>query len=107
MNNLIFYNYTDLNNIGIVFESNNQKHFVRFEECARNYAIEKGVKSSTCVASRDIQTLTFVFHTNPKTILIFKKMSIKNILRCKSAASRFRSLQKAITNAGYTTFDMS
>lgn len=97
----------NVNHCGITLKSGKDEIFINFEECAKNYAKENSLKISSCIAARDITTLTFIFYTNPKTKLIFNKGFFKSILYKKSAVDRFIALQKLINDYGYRTYDLS
>jgi len=107
MNEIICYKVVNVDNEGITLEYLNHNIYVCFEECAKNYAIEKSLKASKCVATRDITTLTFSFYTVPKTKIIFKRHLLKDLLLRQSAVELFFSLQNAINQAGYTSYDLS
>lgn len=101
------YNIIDVSEKGIVLGHPKNNINIFFDDCAKNYAKEKGVKSSKCVATRNIATLSFTFYTQPKTKVVFKKCFIKNLISGKSAVRKFFDLQKAIVGAGYTSYDLS
>lgn len=107
MNNIICYNAFSVTENGIILEHKKTNICIHFNDCANNYASENGVESSKCVATRDITTLSFDFYTEPKTRVVFKKCFPKDLISGKSAVSKFLDLQKAIVQAGYTTFDLS
>ena len=92
---------------GITVKSGGTDVVIRFEECARNYAREKALQTSRCIAERDITKLTFVFYTEPKLRAGFKKRFFRELLPGQTAARKFRKLQKAIENYGYTSYDAS
>lgn len=107
MNNIICHNVIDVTDEGILLESQKERVYVCFDECIKNFSVEKGIEFGKCVATRDITTLSFVFYTQPKTKVIFKKCFLKNLVTGKSAVSKFFDLQKAIAEAGYTSYDLS
>ncbi len=107
MKRISCFNNVTVNEIGVTIIENGIKTCIRFNECAKNYAKEKSIQESKCVALRDITKCTFVFYTSPKTILIFKGGVLK-YLRCgKTATDKFISLQKEIEKYGYTSYDLS
>ncbi len=107
MNSIDCYKVINVDNKGITLEYLNSNICIYFEECAKNYAIEKSLETSKCVATRNITTLTFTFYTVPKTKIIFKKHFLKDLLLGKSAIGQFIRLQNAISQAGYTSYDLS
>ncbi len=107
MNNLICHNVIDVTKEGITLESAGDKIYIDFGECAKNFSLEKGSEFCKCVASRDITTLSFIFYTQPKTNVVFKKRFFKDLIAGKSAISKFLDMQKAIVKVGYTSYDLS
>ena len=101
------YKIVEINSTGIALRYNDSDKFICFEECAKNFASENSLGTSKCVAVRDITKLIFIFYSNPKTTIVFKKHSLKNIFSGKSAVSQFLELQKMINQYGYTTYDLS
>lgn len=103
-------NYTQIGSInkdGLTVKNVNKFVFISFEECVKNYALENSLEKSRCVAERDITKLTFIFYTEPKIKLTFKKKIFIDWLPFKHTTSKFRGLQKAIISYGYTTYDLS
>ena len=106
MNNVICNKVIDVTKEGITLESDVEKIYIDFNDCVKNFSLEKG-KVSRCVATRDITTLSFTFYTQPKTNVVFKKNFFKELIVGKSAISKFLDMQKAIVEAGYTIYDLS
>ena len=106
MNNIICHNVIDVTKEGVTLESAGEKIYIDFDDCVKNFSLEKG-KVCKCVATRDITTLSFVFYTQPKTTVVFKRSFFKELIARKSATSKFLDLQKAIVEAGYTSYDLS
>ncbi len=107
MNNIICHNVIDVTKEGITLESAGEKIYIDFGDCVKNFSIEKDSEFCKCVATRDITTLSFTFYTQPKTNVVFKKSFFKDLIAGKSAASKFLDMQKAIVEAGYTSYDLS
>lgn len=107
MNDIDCFELVDINKTGIIVKNQETKINILFDECAKNYADEKSIEMSRCVATRDITELTFTFYTRPKIRVVFKKHFIKDLLPGKSAVSKFLRLQKAINKCGYTSYDLS
>lgn len=97
----------DVSSSGLTIKCNNSDMFISFEECAKNYANEKFLENSSCIATRDITKLTFTFYTQPKIRVVFKNYFFKDLFSGKSAVSKFLELQKAINKYGYTSYDLS
>ena len=72
MDEMIDLDMAEIGPAGITVKSGGTDVVIRFEECARNYAREKALQTSRCVAERDITRLTFVFYTEPKLRAVFK-----------------------------------
>ena len=107
MNSIILQEIVDINSSGLTLKHESANIFICFNDCAENYANEKSLETSKCVATRDITNLTFTFYTNPKTKVVFKKHFLKDLLSGKSAVRKFLDLQKTINKYGYTSYDLS
>ena len=107
MNIVVCHKLIDITKTGLTLECAKEKLHISFCDCAKNFSLEKGRKFNTCVATRDITTLSFVFYTQPKTIVVFKRKFLKDLIPGKSATARFLEMQKAIIKAGYTSYDLS
>lgn len=92
---------------GIILRCQNSDITIQFEECAKNFAYENALNVSKCVATRDITSLSFVFFTEPKTNIVFKKNLMKDLFFGRSAFDKFIELQNAIIKVGYSSYDMS
>lgn len=106
MNNVICHKVIGVTKEGITLESDGEKIYIDFDDCVKNFSLEKG-KVCKCVATRDITTLSFTFYTHPKTNVVFKRNFFKELIAGKSATSKFLDMQKAIVEAGYTSYDLS
>lgn len=107
MNNIICDNVIDITRKGMTIESAKEKLYINFDDCARNFSLEKGKEFCKCVATRDVTTLSFTFYTQPKTNIVFKRNFLKELITGKSAVSKFFDMQKAIIAVGYTSYDLS
>ena len=107
MNNRICHNIIDVTKEGITLKSARENIHIRFDDCAKNFSLEKGKEFCKCVATRNITALSFTFYTQPKTNVVFKRSIFKDIITGKSAVSKFLDMQKAIVEAGYTSYDLS
>ena len=106
MKNIICHKVIDVTKKGITLQSASEKICIDFDDCAKNFSLEKG-NVCKCVAVRDITKLSFTFYTSPRTNIIFKKSFFKDLIAGKSAMSKFLDMQKAIVEAGYTSYDLS
>ena len=80
MNDIILQEIVDINSSGLTLKHESANIFICFNDCAKNYANEKFLETSKCVATRDITNLTFTFYTNPKTKLVFKKHFLLSLI---------------------------
>lgn len=92
---------------GISLIHRKQKICIQFSACAKNYAADNSIEISTCVGTRDVTALSFIFYTTPKVKVLFKKHFIKELIPGMSAFNKFRQMQKIITQLGYTSYDLS
>ena len=106
MEDIICYKLLEVDDVGVTLSYKSKQIRVIFEECTKNYAEENSIESSKCVADRDIRNRLFIFYTIPKTKVIFGKVGLARIFRRASLKS-FLSLQRAISQYGYTSFDLS
>lgn len=107
MNTMICYKLINVTKDGITIKAGKNNVYIRFDDCVKNFSAEKGEKNCKCVATRDITTLTFTFYTHPKINVMFRRCSLKDLLVRRSAVNRFLEMQKAIVQAGYTSYDLS
>ena len=106
LNNIICHKVIAVTKKGAELESDGKKIYIDFDCCAKNFSLEKG-KVCKCVATRDAAKLAFTFYTCPQTTLIFKRSFLKDLIAGKSATRKFLDMQKAIVEAGYTSYDLS
>lgn len=106
MNNVICHKVIDVTKEGITLTSDVGKIYIDFKDCVKNFSLGKG-EIYKCVATRDITTLSFTFYTHPKTNVVFKRNFFKELIAGKTAISKFLDMQKAIVEAGYTSYDLS
>ncbi len=107
MHDIICTEVISINHSGIKVRDKNKDVTINFEECAKNYANEMSFETSKCVATRDITNLTFIFYTQPKIKLVFKKHFFNDLFSRKTAINKFLELQKAINKYGFTSYDLS
>ena len=107
MNNIICHNIINVTKEGITLATTREIIYISFNDCVKNFSLEKGNEFCKCVATRDIATLSFVFYTEPKTNVVFKRSFFKDLIVGKSATSRFLDMQRAIVEVGYTSYDLS
>ena len=72
MSDIICFEIANINRSGITVKSGKTDIKICFDECVKNYANEKSLKTSRCVAARDITKLTFTFYTHPNIRVVFK-----------------------------------
>ena len=96
----------DITNEGITYSDQfGREHLVSYVTCAANGPI------TSCVAERDITKWYFEFYSSSVSIkFVFRRLFVfkkgKRFLTGRRA-KRFRTLQKLITDCGYTTYDLS
>ena len=93
---------------GISFKTPNGDMKISFFECGQNFAFENSLDDSNCVATRNITVPEFIFYSNPKVQVRFKKNGfIVTLFSKKPWHIKFYELQKDIERFGYTTWDLS
>lgn len=107
MSDIVCSQIVEINQSGITLKNGTSEIFVCFAECAKNFAGEFSKEASRCVAARDITKRTFIFYTDPKVRLVFKKCFLKGLFTKRALAKKFLELQTAINRYGYTTYDLS
>ena len=107
MEEKIYYEIVQFDRSGVTLKNKKENIYIPFAECAKNFANENSLKTSKCVATRDITKNMFTFYTIPKTKLVFQKRFLKDIFTGKSSVKRFSELQKTIKKCGYTSYDLS
>ncbi len=95
----------------LIFKVNKEIHSVDFEECAENYLEKRQTSNDRCIGERNIEKGFYLLFTdNTKTKILFQKSflfhSQKRLLH-GTKQQRFLQLQKWITQAEYTTFDLT
>ena len=93
----------DINSTGMLLKERGSLCFISFEDCAKNFAIENSLKKTKCVATRNIENLTFTFYANKKIKVVFKRRFFAR----KSAVNKFMELQKLLDKYGYTSYDLT
>ena len=95
----------DFANEGITYvDEFDRKHFVSYVACA-----EKNPNTS-CVAERDITNWYFKFYGTVSIKVVFRTLFVskkRKSFLIGGRTKRFRTLQKAIWDSGYTTYDLS
>ena len=103
MNDTSIINVT---NEGITYSDQfGRNHFISYKDCAMNGP------TASCVAERDIVKCFFKFYSSSVLIkFVFRSLfALKKGKRLLTGGrvNRFRTLQKLITDSGYTTYDVS
>lgn len=107
MSDIVCLGIVDIDKLGVTLKTDTSNVYISFDECIQNYAKENSIKKNKCVAVRDVTTLTFIFYTEPKTTVIFKKKFWRDIFIRQNAVNKFLELQTALNNYGYTSYDLS
>lgn len=106
MNNECYPYSFVVNDSLIILYCHKKKVVIPLSECARNYSVENNI-NSLCVATRDITNLSFVFYMNPKIKVVLKENWFRRLFTGRSAIKLFLDIQRAITELGYTSFDLT
>lgn len=107
MKEIIFDDVLCIDCKGVLLKHKNIEQYVCFADCADSFSREHALENSNCVAVRDVRKLSFLFYSNPKAKVVFKRKFIKDLISGRLPINRFFSLQKAIIEAGYTSYDLS
>lgn len=108
-NNIVAINQSDAT---IVVRKGKSLHVIDLNVCADNFKNEYGTTNGACVGDRSITGKYFCFNTSGmKTMIYFKKIYVCNPFGNKvfkgTRTQRFHQLQKALTQLGYTTYDLT
>ncbi|MBQ7915393.1 MAG: hypothetical protein IJ315_01225 [Firmicutes bacterium] len=107
MEEFVYETITEIDNKGATLKGKDGIFYVSFEECVRNYCMENNLSESKCIATRNVEELTYTFFTNPKRKVVFKRDFWTMVYCRKTATQRFMELQKAIEQAEYSSRDLS
>ncbi len=107
--NIIAINQSDLT---IVIRDGQEVHTIDLKICADNFKKEHGNFNGMCVGDRDAESKYFCLHTSGmKTMVYFKRLYVCNLFGKKilfgNRMQRFNQLQKAISQLGYRTYDLT
>lgn len=92
----------------IVFATLYNETKIRFSECKKNFATEHFLNESNCVGTRDITVPAFIFYSQPKIKVTFKRRHLLQELFSKRPLhKKFNILQQTLQKLGYTTYDLS
>jgi hypothetical protein len=87
------------------FDEFGRNHFISFADCAINGP------TASCVAERDATKWYFKFYSSSISIkFMFRSLFVfknKKSVLLGGRLKRFKTLQKLITDSGYTTYDLS
>ena len=102
----------DKSNATISVRKGKSLHTIDLNACADNFKKEYGSSNGACVGDRKIDGIYFCFHTSGvKTRIYFKKIYVLGLFGKKilfgSRTDRFRQLERAIRELGFTTYDLS
>lgn len=107
--NIVAVNQSDAT---IIVRKGKRFHTIDLNICAKNFENQQGTANGKCVGDRNITGKYFCLSTSGmKTMISFKKIYVCNLFGNKifkgTSEQRFHQLQKAITQLGYTTYDLS
>ena len=107
--NIIAINQSDST---IIVRDGKEHHTIDLNACALNFKKEHGDSGGMCVGDRNVQSYYFCLNTSGiETKICFKRLYVCNMFGNKllfgSRAQRFHQLQKAITQLGYRTYDLT
>lgn len=96
----------------IVIRKDKNLHVIDLNLCANNFAGEHSAASGKCVGDRNIERKYFCFHTGGShTFIYFRRRYACKLFGKKvllgNRVQRFNQLQKAISELGYTTYDLT
>ena len=96
----------------IIVRDGKEFHTIDLNICADNFKNEYGDSNGMCVGDRNAEGKYFCFNTSGiQTIVYFKRLYICNLSGKKilygNRIQRFHQLQKAITQLGYRTYDLT
>ena len=99
-------------NSTIIVRDGKDFHIIDLKICADNFKKEYGDSNGMCVGDRNAEGKYFFLNTNGiKTMIYFKRLYICNLSGEKilfgNRIQRFHQLQKAITELGYRTYDLT
>ncbi len=108
------HNIVAINSSDATIIVRNGKNFqtIDLKICARNFKNEHGTTNGNCVGDRNIIGKYFCLNTSGMTTIIyFKKIYVCNLFGNKilkgTRTQRFHQLQKAVTQLGYSTYDLT
>lgn len=101
---MVEYSYSKIkiiNDEGITFNDGTK---ILFEECRCNWAKEKELDDTHCVAERNMSASKpyFIFYSNKKVKIIFDSV----FFLCKNKKN-FMNLQIKLNRLGYSSYDLS
>ena len=107
--NIIAINQSDST---IVVRDGKDVHTIELKICSDNFKKEHGDSNGMCVGYRKAEVKYFCLNTSCiQTMIYFKRLYICNLSGKKilfgNRIQRFHQLQKAITQLGYRTYDLT
>ena len=99
-------------NATIIVRNGKNIQTIDLKICAENFKSEYGTTNGTCVGDRNFMGKYFCLNTSGmNTIVYFKRSYVCNLFGNKvfkgTRSQRFHQLQKAVTELGYTTYDLT
>lgn len=107
--NVVAINKSDLT---IIIRRRKSFQTIDLKTCAENFKKEHGTSSGVCVGDRNIAGNYFCLYTSGiNTMIYFKRPYVWNLSGKKilfgNRTERFHQFQKALTQLGYRTYDLS
>ena len=99
-------------NSTIIVRDGKDFHTIDLDICADNFKDEHGDSNGMCVGDRNAEEKYFCLNTSGIKIMIyFKRFYVCNLFGNKilfgNRLHRFHQLQKALTQLGYRTYDLT
>ena len=95
----------------LVYKAKDGLHQIDFEECEKNFGEIYSTNNNRCIGERNIEKGYILLYTNGlQTKIVFRKafvFSFQNHLLHGTRQERFLKLQKLLSQAKYTTYDLT
>ena len=95
----------------LVYKAKDGLHQIDFEECEKNFGEIYSTNNNRCIGERNIDKGYIHLYTNGlQTKIVFRKalvFSFQNHLLHGTRQERFLKLQKLLSQAKYTTYDLT
>ena len=99
-------------NATIIAQKGKNTYIIDLRICAENFKNKYSTSNGNCVGDRNIQSYYFCLYTSDrKTMICFKRFYVFRLFGKElfggNRTQRFRQLQKALTQLGYRTYDLT